>query len=102
LLKLEKLAPEIRTEILEKEETEISALESNTHVVDRTLGLNRTSAILKKYREKADESDDGPYTLEDNLLLYKGRLVVIIESNETLLAQLIKKVHAQASIAHPG
>jgi hypothetical protein len=69
--------------------------------VDRILKLNRTSAILEKYREKANEGN-GPYILKDNLLLYKGRLVVVMKSDETLPAQLIKEVHAQASIAHPG
>jgi transposase InsO family protein len=99
LLKSDKLAPEIRAEI--QQEVEISPLESNAHVVDRVRGLNRTSATLEKYREKADEGD-GPYTLEDHLLLYKGRLVVATEADETLPAQLIKEAHAQISTAHPG
>jgi hypothetical protein len=56
---------------------------------------------LKKYREKADEGDN-PYTLENNLLLYKGRLVMPVEADETLPALLIKEAHAQVSTAHPG
>jgi transposase InsO family protein len=91
LLKPERLAPEI----------EISSLESDIHIVDQVLELNRSSSILEKYREQADEGDS-PYTLEDNLLLYKGRLVVPVDSNETIPAQLIKEAHAQVSTAHPG
>jgi hypothetical protein len=95
-LKPERLAPEIKAS-----EIEISPLDPATHIVNRILGLNQISSTLEKYREKIDEGDS-LYTLENNLLLYKGRLVVLVEADKTLPAQLIKEAHAQVSTAHPG
>ena len=40
------------------------------------------------------------YTLQDDLLIYQGRLVV--ERGTVLCTRLIREVHAQPSIAHPG
>jgi hypothetical protein len=69
--------------------------------MNRILKLNRTSITLKKYREKADEGDSS-YTLKNNLLLYKKRLVMLVEADEMLPALLIKKAHAQVFTAYPG
>jgi enoyl-CoA hydratase/carnithine racemase len=80
---------------------EIAPLDSAVHIVDRVVELNQKSSSLERYREKADEGNSS-YTLRDNLLLYKGRLVVPVEADETLPAQLIKEAHAQVSTAHPG
>jgi hypothetical protein len=75
LLKVDRLAEGI----------EIASLESAIHIVNRVIGLNQKSSTLEQYREKADQSN-GLYTLRDNLLLYRGRLVVPVEADETLPA----------------
>jgi hypothetical protein len=80
LLKLDRLAPGIKAP-----EIEVFPLNPTTHIVDRILRLNRILLTLEKYREKADKKDSS-YTLENNLLLYKDRLIVSVEADETLLA----------------
>jgi hypothetical protein len=35
-------------------------------------------------------------------LTYKGQLVILVQEKETLVAELLRKIHKQASVAYPG
>jgi transposase InsO family protein len=69
-------------------------------LVDRILRANRDSESLGALRAQALSADPGEFTLEDELLLYAGRLVVPKVDN--LPTALIKEAHDQVSTAHPG
>jgi hypothetical protein len=69
-------------------------------LVDRILRANRDSESLGALRAQALSADPGEFTLEDELLLCAGRLVVPKVDN--LPTALIKEAHDQVSTAHPG
>jgi transposase InsO family protein len=75
----------------------IEAMEMN--LIDDLLRANRISPSLEGYRDKARNSVE-PWSLEDGLLKYQSRLVVVKEQN--LHTRLIMEAHAQLSTAHPG
>jgi transposase InsO family protein len=55
---------------------------------------------LGEYREKAQSNPEGPWTIDNGLLLFNGRLVV--PDQDDIYARLLDEIHRQASIAHPG
>lgn len=74
--------------------------ETNLQLVDRVLQLNRESASLDSYRERA-RSGHGDWELSsDGKFLFQGRLVVPDEDD--LRARLLDDVHRQVLTAHPG
>jgi transposase InsO family protein len=75
-------------------------LEEPIGLVDRILRANRDSESLGALRAQALSTDPGEFTLEDELLLCAGRLVVPKVDN--LPTALIKEAHDQVSSAHPG
>jgi hypothetical protein len=75
LLKADRLAKGIK----------IAPLDSAIYIINRVMRLNQKSSSLEQYREKADKRDS-LYILHNNFLLYKGRLVVPVEADETLPA----------------
>jgi len=93
LLKPENLDPRIRAEL--------APVDPTISILDEVTNLNRTAASLESLRADANK-EDSPYTVENGLLLYDGRLVVPIEEDDTLRARLLKEIHDQPSMAHPG
>ena len=78
----------------------VAPIEPELHIVDRVLQANRTSPSLEEYREKAGE-EGSPWTLEDGLLLYHGKLEVPGD-DLVLRTRLLDDVHRQALTAHLG
>ena len=74
-------------------------LELPTSIVDQLIQANREAGSLQALREQARQGSS-ELSLEDDLLLYAGRLVV--PANSTLRTKLIQEVHNQVSTAHPG
>jgi hypothetical protein len=68
--------------------------------MDRLLKANREALLLNALHAQA-ESSEGDFTLEEGLLLYNNRLVVLL-GDENLTTKLIKEAHAQVSTAHPS
>jgi hypothetical protein len=100
LIKPEYFDPRIRTE------ASIAAVipvapEPDVPVIDQILALNRTAPSLNPLRGRANK-ENSPYKLEDGILTYEGRLVMLVREEETLVAELLCKIHKQASVAHPG
>jgi hypothetical protein len=62
--------------------------------------VNQQHKTLEEFRELARTVGDGPWTLQDGLLLNKGRLVVPDDGD--LRARLLDEIHRQPSTAHPG
>jgi transposase InsO family protein len=94
LLKSENLEPRIIREL------QLAPIEEESiDLIDRILRANRTSETLAEYREKASEDGEN-WRLRDGLVLYRNRLVVPEDDN--LRTDLIKEVHQQLSMAHPG
>lgn len=69
-------------------------------LVDRLLLANKNDQSLVHEREQETSSSEGPYKLEEGLLLYKGRLMVPDVDN--ICTNLITEAHTQPSTAHPG
>ncbi|EDO04015.1 hypothetical protein SS1G_06497 [Sclerotinia sclerotiorum 1980 UF-70] len=74
-------------------------------VIDRILEANRNSTSLTAMRREAiraseDPNRRSPLTIENGLLLHKGR--VVIPSTDNLHTYLIREVHAQPTTAHPN
>lgn len=67
------------------------------YVVDKILKANREDASLEAFRKLAGTKH---WTLQDDLLLYDGRLVVPEVSD--LRVRILDEVHRQPSTAHPG
>jgi len=94
LLKSENLEPRIIREL------QLAPIEEESiDLIDRILRANRTSGTLAEYRKKASEDREN-WQLRDGLVLYRNRLVVPEDDN--LRTDLIKEVHQQISMAHPG
>jgi hypothetical protein len=93
LLKPKNLDPQIQAEL--------APIKSVIPIPEQIRGLNRTAASLKTFRSKVNK-ENSPWSLEDRLLLYKGRLVVPVAEDDTLRAKLLKKMHNQPFMAHPG
>jgi transposase InsO family protein len=68
-------------------------------LLNRLFQANKTHESLQEHRATISE-DDSPWTLEDDLLLYKGRLAVPDDGD--LRARLLDEIHRQKSSAHPG
>jgi hypothetical protein len=70
-------------------------------LIDKLLRRNRKSPSLQASRIKvSNKKQDSDFTLQDDLLLYQGRLVVPDEEN--LRTRLIKKAYNQVSTVYPG
>jgi transposase InsO family protein len=74
--------------------------DENLDLIDRILRANRTSETLAEFRNKASQEGEENWQLQDGLILRKNRLLVPEEDN--LRTDLIKEVHEQLSMAHPG
>jgi transposase InsO family protein len=75
-----------------------TGMQESTLLVDRILSANRTAGSLQALREEAKHKGD--FLMSNGLLLYQDKLVVPSES--TLIADLIREAHDQISSAHPG
>ena len=69
-------------------------------IVERVKFLNRTSSELDSFRQMAREGSSSRWTLQDDLLLFDGRLEVPDEDD--LRARLLDEIHRQPLTAHPG
>jgi hypothetical protein len=57
---------------------------------------------LQALRKQA-EREEGDFTLADRLLLKNGRLIMLTDNtDEALIANLIREAHDQISFTHPG
>jgi transposase InsO family protein len=79
-------------------ETEL--FQESMGITDRILQTNRTLPSLRALRTQAGRNTDPSLTLEDDLLLYDGRLMV--PQTDNLRTDLISEAHNQVSTAHPG
>ncbi|KAJ5413808.1 gag/polymerase/env polyprotein [Penicillium cosmopolitanum] len=70
------------------------------NVVERVLSANKTHPSLDKYRIQAADEDETQWTVENEQLLFEGRLVVPDEGD--LRARLLDEIHRQPMTAHPG
>ena len=70
-------------------------------LIDQILTANKDSKSLTALQVQAESDAPGEYTLEDGLLLYTGRLVVLATLNN-LRTELIQEAHDQISTAYPG
>jgi hypothetical protein len=82
-----------------KSELGLLAFDTSSPLAERLLGFNQYHLSLASLRKLAEANTKG-YSLEGNLLLYKGRLVV--PNVDTLRTDLVREAHAQPSTAHPG
>jgi hypothetical protein len=60
-------------------------------ITDRILQANRTSQDLREPREKAAQEGETTYSLENGLLLAKGR--VVVPDQDDLRMLLIREAH---------
>jgi len=68
-------------------------------LIDCILIANRTAESLKALRDQAMEGNPD-LEMEDGLLLYQERLIVLDVDN--LRMELIREAYCQVSIAHPS
>ncbi|KAI1001697.1 hypothetical protein K3495_g6500 [Podosphaera aphanis] len=80
-------------------ETYIAFIET-FQLVNRILEANRQHPSLKETRDLVSKNTESPFRIEEDLLLYQGRLVVPDVPN--LQTDLIREAHDQPSVAHPG
>ena len=69
-------------------------------LVNRLLTVNRIAESLETLRSRARIGEKDDLTLEDDLLLYQGRLLV--PDVDSLRTDLIKEAHEQVSTAYLG
>jgi transposase InsO family protein len=102
-----RLDPRINAELAQSfVEAKVASLSVlNMDPYPRTLGED--PELIKELKEANKKSFQelrakplSGYTIQDELLLYHGRLVA--ERNTTLCTRLIQEAHAQPSSAHPG
>ncbi|POS82116.1 hypothetical protein EPUL_006419, partial [Erysiphe pulchra] len=97
LLKQEQLDPKI-TQNLDICSFTLSEVTPIT-LIDRILQANKTDPSLESMRSLARDQT-GSYTLNNNLLFFKGLLVV--PNQNTLRTDLIREAHDPISSAHPS
>lgn len=98
LLKPENLSEALRARLEEdKLESSICLMESNL-LIDDILKANRSHRSLRKLRKLCVEGHPQLSFEEDDLLLFKGRLIVAKE--EPLRTKLIEEAHASLTSAH--
>jgi hypothetical protein len=66
--------------------------ESNIPVIDRILTLNQIALSLNPLRRQANK-ENSLYKLENGILTYDGRLVMLVREEEILVAELLYKIH---------
>jgi Integrase zinc binding domain/Integrase core domain len=87
---------------IEPEPISVAPIDPELQIVDQVLQANRTSSSLDEYRKEAEAGKEGsPWTLEDGLLSYHGKLEVPGD-DPVLRTRLLDDIHRQASTAHPG
>src|SRR5262249_9518683 len=74
LEELEELRPEALASVL------LAPIDTSMAIIDQILQANRSATSLEKHRSEAASSDD--WTMENGLLLFKGRLVVPTEEDD--------------------
>lgn len=99
LLKKENLSEDILNNLTDDIRTNLCVLDS-VQLVDSLLLANRTDPSLQEYRDAAKE-DDSDYSLQDDLVLYKGRLLVP-DTTDNLRTSIIQECHATMATAHAG
>jgi transposase InsO family protein len=77
-----------------------SPIDTQPTVVERTLLANRTHPSLDEYRERTTDEEESQWTIENDQLLFEGRLVVPDDGD--LRARLLDEIHRQPSTSHPG
>jgi hypothetical protein len=77
---------------------EESLFDESTRLLDQILQDNRQNPSLQALRQQALR-EDSELTLEDDLLLYSGRLLVPLV---LLRTELIREAYNQVSTAHLG
>jgi len=75
------------------------SFDESTGLLDRILEDNRQAPSLQALCRQAQREEDSELTLEDRLLLYSGRLIVL---SATLWTELIREAHAQVSTTYPS
>jgi hypothetical protein len=78
-----------------------SLIPADLPIIDQIKQANREAKSLATGREQADR-EESPWTIDDGLLLHRGRLAVPVEDFPELRAKLLDEVHRQISTAHPG
>lgn len=78
----------------------INAVHTEVRNMDDLLTANRQDETLEPLRTKA-RLGDPRWTVENELLLYNGRLEVP-RHDKSLCTQLLNDIHTQTSTAHPG
>ena len=95
LLKPDQLDPRIAIEIATLQTIQlapISGLQDELTLIDQVLKENRTSNVIANDRVKAKDPKQVKWQLQDGLLLYKGRLVVL--DVDYLHTRLITEAHS--------
>ena len=106
LLQHNQIDPELLTQELRPEAKEaisieeIAAFSPAFSVVYQVLEANRSHQALQALRKQALSTNPGKFSLERDLLLYDGRLVV--PDVDHLRTLLIREVHDQLETAHPS
>ena len=72
--------------------------DKSAELLDQLLKANKEARSLEALRQQARQVDS-EFTVEDELLLYSGRLVV---PGTGLRTAVIREAHDQVSTAHPG
>ena len=85
--------------------SEIAPLAPALRVVDQVLQANRNSLSLQALRKQAlrfltDDDETSPYSMEGDLLLFEGRLVV--PDTDNLRTLLVREAHDHVITAHPS
>jgi hypothetical protein len=101
LIKPEYLDPQIRAEASITVITPVEPDVLKNPLTERILALNRTALSLASLRDWASK-EGSPYELKNEILTYNGRLVLPVREEESLVAELLREIHEQASVAHPG
>ena len=87
------------TEVEEDKTDKVGEFDKSQEITDRILWHNRHVPSLQALWADTQEGK-GELTIEDSLLLYSGRLIVLDINN--LCTDLIQEAHNQVSTGHLG
>jgi len=79
---------------------EIAHISPSFSVVHQVLEANRTASSLQALRKQALSDNPGKFSMESDLLLYDGRLLV--PDVDHLRTLMIREVHDRVTTAHPS
>ena len=99
LLKKENLSEEVLEQLHSDVRTSLHVLDS-VQLIDSLLLANRTDPSLEEFRIASKEKES-PYSLENGLVLYEGRLLVP-DTPDNLRTLIIQECHVTMASAHPG